>query len=67
MLMTDDQYGGLLAFLGEKFGEVDARFAAIDARFAVVDRNILDLRGEVHQLRQDFGAGVERQIGRAHV
>lgn len=43
--MTNDEYQRLVAFLGERFGEVDARISQVDAR--------------VEQVRREFGVVAE--------
>ncbi len=44
--MTDDQYRQLIAFLGERFSEVDTRFQRVDTQ-------ISSLRTELHVFRDD--------------
>jgi hypothetical protein len=49
--MTTDEYRDLIAFLGTKFGEVDAQFRAVDARFQRVEVGLDDMRREMHEFR----------------
>ncbi|MBI2159320.1 MAG: hypothetical protein HYW08_18120 [candidate division NC10 bacterium] len=51
--MTTDEYRDLIAFLGTKFGEVDARFRAVDARFDRVEAGLADVRREVDRRFDD--------------
>ncbi len=51
--MTDDQYQQLIAFLGERFSEVDGRFQRVDTQFQRVDAQMSSLRAEIHALRGD--------------
>lgn len=51
--MTNDEYRKLIAFLGTKFGEVDANFRAIDARFGLVDASLAQIRAEMHEFRHE--------------
>ncbi|MGH7308230.1 MAG: hypothetical protein ACREK6_06010 [Candidatus Rokuibacteriota bacterium] len=51
--MTDDQYRNLIAFLGERFSEVDGRFQRVDTQFQRVDAQMSTLRAEIHAFRDD--------------
>lgn len=38
--MTNDEYGQLIEFLGQKFGEVDRRFGEVDRQFVEVRADV---------------------------
>jgi hypothetical protein len=48
--MTDAQYRQLIAFLGERFSEVDARFQRVDTQISDLRTEV---RAEIHALRDD--------------
>lgn len=64
--MTDDQYRQLIAFLGERFSEVDGRFQRVDTQISDLRTEV---RAEIHAFRddvdlrfQEFGSEVRAEF-----
>lgn len=53
-MMTDDQFGQLIRFLGDRFAGVDGRFTQIDERFAQIDARFTQIDDRFTQIDARF-------------